>query len=74
MGTSKSELRRRAVFRTRVRQMLEAGHSVSRIAKETGKSLLHTTRIADQELAAMGEASLVPAHRAGGVEPRVVAE
>lgn len=68
MGTSKSELRRRAAFRARVRQLLEAGYPISRIAKETSKSFVHTKRIAEQELADMAEAGIVPLTRGGLVE------
>lgn len=38
-----------AVLRARVRQMMAAGFSVSRISKETGKSLVHVGRIMAQE-------------------------
>ena len=36
-------------LRARVRQMLAAGYSIARMAKETGKSVVHITRIVGQE-------------------------
>lgn len=44
-----SHQRRANTFRVTVRQMLEQGYSVSRIAKETGKSYRHVKRIVEQE-------------------------
>ncbi|KZC32633.1 MULTISPECIES: hypothetical protein [unclassified Rhodanobacter] len=70
MAASNPDLRRRAVFRSRVRQMLQAGYSVSRIAKETGKSLVHTTRIAQQELDEMGVETHAPTTQgSAGAQP-----
>jgi DNA invertase Pin-like site-specific DNA recombinase len=43
------EFRRSNTFRAEVRRMLAQGYSASRIAKETGKSLLHVKRIIGQE-------------------------
>ena len=55
MSMSKSERRTSDSFRMRVRQMLAAGYSVSRIAKETGKSHTHAKRIAEQERAELAK-------------------
>ncbi len=49
MSGTKSERRKAESFRLRVRQMLAAGYSVARIAKESGKSQKHTALIAAQE-------------------------
>ena len=51
MSGTKAERRKAESFRARVRQMLAAGYSVARIAKETGKSYAHAEMIAAQERA-----------------------
>ena len=45
----KSDKRSSDQFRAKVRELLAAGFSVAKIAKETGKSYTHTKRIAEQE-------------------------
>lgn len=51
MSGKKAKKLQADTFRAKVRQMLAAGYSEARIAKETGKSLAHVSRIAAQERA-----------------------
>lgn len=44
-----SDFRRSNTFRAEVRRMLALNYSVARIVKETGKSVVHVTRIVEQE-------------------------
>lgn len=43
--SSKADRRNAAAFERRVRELLSAGYSASAIAKETGKTYVHTARI-----------------------------
>lgn len=45
MASTKATRRDSEVFERRVRELLAAGYSAAAIAKETGKSYLHTARI-----------------------------
>lgn len=42
--SSKSNRRNSEIFERRVRELLSAGYTAASIAKETGKSYLHTVR------------------------------
>lgn len=53
MSSSKKKRRQAETFRARVRELLAAGYSFARIAKETGESYTHTERVASQERADM---------------------
>lgn len=44
----RGDTRNADIFERRVRQLLAAGHCPSRIAAETGKSYIHTARIAER--------------------------
>jgi len=52
MSSKRKEQRESAIFRARVRQLIAAGYSNARIAKETGKSPKHVALIVAQEKAA----------------------
>lgn len=46
--SKKSDKRNSETFERRVRELLSAGQSAARIAKETGKSYVHTQRIVER--------------------------
>lgn len=46
--SGKSDRRNSEAFERRVRELLTAGYSASRIAKETGKTYAHTVRIVER--------------------------
>lgn len=48
---NRSNERSAAIFRRKVRELLDAGMGISQIAKTTGKSYAHTKRIVEQEVA-----------------------